>query len=57
MYLEYHSVRPLVRIGTLPPPLPQASLSLPRKQRGWDTLARAGEGSGVVPIQTTGEKA
>jgi hypothetical protein len=26
-YLEYHSVCPLVRIGTPPPPLPQASVS------------------------------
>ncbi len=34
MYLEYHSVCPLVRIGTTHPLLPQASVSLPRNQRG-----------------------
>ncbi len=30
MYLEYHSVCPLVRIGTPPPPLPLASVFPPR---------------------------
>jgi hypothetical protein len=29
IYLEYHSVCTLVRIGTTPPPLPQASVPLP----------------------------
>jgi hypothetical protein len=52
--LEYHSVCPLVRIGTPPPPLPQASVS-PRNQREGHTPP-AGEGVGV-PIRTTGENA
>jgi hypothetical protein len=35
-WVQYHSVSPLVRIGTPPPPLPQASVSLPRKRvKGW----------------------
>jgi hypothetical protein len=42
IYLEYHSVCPLVRIGIPPPPLPQASPPPP---------------TGGVPILTTGEKA
>jgi hypothetical protein len=29
MYLEYHSVCPLVEIGTTPPPPPQARVTLP----------------------------
>ncbi len=51
-YLEYHSVCPLVRIGTPPPPFSQASVPPPKgvvntglRVRGWG-----------VPIRTTGEK-
>jgi hypothetical protein len=36
-YLEY-SVCPLVGIGTPPPPLPKASVSLPQNQRGWEHI-------------------
>ncbi len=35
IFLEYHSFCPLVRIGTPPLPLPQASVSFPRNHRGW----------------------
>ncbi len=39
IYLECHSVCPLVRIGTPPPPLPQARVSPPcTKGGGGDTL-------------------
>ncbi len=34
IYLQNHSVCPLVRIGTSPPPLPQASVSLPPEPKG-----------------------
>ena len=37
-YLEYNSVCPLVGIGTPPPPLPKASVSLPQNQRGWEHI-------------------
>ncbi len=44
VYLEYHSVCPLVRIGTPPPPLPQASVYPPEpKVRAYSP---AGEGVG-----------
>ncbi len=51
VYLEYHSVCPLVRMGpSLPPPppqypLPQASVSLPPEPKR-DTHSPAGEGVG-----------
>jgi len=35
-YLEYNSICLLVGIGTPPPPLPKASVSLPQNQRGWE---------------------
>ncbi len=54
IYLEYHSVCSLVRIG--PPPLPVASAPLPPEPKG-GTHSPAGEGVGAVPIRTTGEKA
>jgi hypothetical protein len=55
-YTEYHSVCPLVGIGTLPPLLSQASVPLPPEPEGggW-AHSPAGEGLGV-PILTTGEK-
>jgi hypothetical protein len=63
IYLEYHSVCPLVRIGTRPPtPLPQASVyhllvhhwCVPHPgTKGGDNRLRGGG----VPIRTTGEKA
>ncbi len=57
IYKEYHSVCPLVVIGTLPPPLPPASVPLsPEPKGGGGTLA-CGWGVGGVPILTTGEKA
>jgi hypothetical protein len=54
IYAEYHSVCPLVSIGTLPPPLPPASVPLPPEEWG-GTLACV-LGVGGVPIPTTGEK-
>jgi hypothetical protein len=55
-YLEYHSVCPVVGIGTPPPPLPQASVHpLPPEPKGGNALAY-GRGGGVVPIRTGGEK-
>ncbi len=53
--LEYHSVCPLVRIGTLPPPLPQASVSPPRT-KGGRTHLPAGEGVGEPEFRRLGEK-
>jgi hypothetical protein len=47
VYLEYHSVCPLVRIGTPPPPLPQASVSSPEPKGEEGTHSPAGEGVGV----------
>ncbi len=47
IYLEYHNVCPLVRIGTPPPPpLPQASVSLPQNQRGGEDTLACGWGGG-----------
>jgi hypothetical protein len=45
IYIEYHSVCPLVGIGTLPPPLSPASVPLPPKQGG-GAHSPAGEGVG-----------
>jgi hypothetical protein len=45
IYTEYHSVCPLVGIGTLPPPLSPASVPLPRYHEG-GTYSPAGEGLG-----------
>jgi hypothetical protein len=56
IYKEYHSVCPLVGIGTLPTPLSPASVPLP-PEPGEGGLTPAGEGVGGVPIPTTGEKA
>ncbi len=61
MYLEYHSICPLVRIGILPTPflqtsVPPAPFPQGTKGGGGTTLAR-GWGVGEVPIRTTGEKA
>jgi hypothetical protein len=39
IYKEYHSVCPLVGIGTLPTPLSPASVPLPQNRRGGGTLA------------------
>jgi hypothetical protein len=44
IYKEYHSVRPLVGIGTLPPPLSPASVTLPPELEG--AHSPAGEGLG-----------
>jgi hypothetical protein len=51
-YKEYHSVCPLVGIGTLPTPPSPASVPLPTNPGGGGTLA-SGLGVGGVPIQTT----
>ncbi len=56
IYLEYHSVYSLVRIGTPPPsPAPQATVSLPGTKGG--THSPVGAGFEGVPIRMTGEKA
>jgi hypothetical protein len=43
---EYHSVCPLVRIGTLPTPLSPASVPLPHEPGGGGAQSPAGEGLG-----------
>ncbi len=45
-YIEYHSVCPLVGIGTLPPPLSPASLPLPPEPGRGGAHSPAGEGLG-----------
>ncbi len=54
IYLEYHSVCPLVRTG-IPHPLFPQRVCPPWNQGG--KHSPAGEGVGEVPIRTTGEKA
>jgi hypothetical protein len=54
VYLEYQSVCPLVRVGTLHP-LSYKRVCPPQNQKG-GTHSPADEGVGV-PIRTTGEKA
>ncbi len=49
IYKEYHSVCPLVGIGTLPTPPPRTG--------GEGAHSPAGEGLGEPQIRTTGEKA
>jgi hypothetical protein len=57
IYIEYHSVCPLVGIGTLPPPLSPANVPLPPPNQRVGTLACGwGVGLGGVPTPTTGEK-
>ncbi len=58
IYKKYHSVCPIVGIGTLPPPLSPASVPLPpgTKGGGHTRLGERVGGVGGVPIQTTGEK-
>ncbi len=48
IYLEFHSVCPLVGIGTDPPPLPPASVCVPPplNQRGGGARSPAGKGVG-----------
>ncbi len=55
IFTEYHSVCPLVGIGTLPPPLSPASVPLHPEPKGGSILA-CGWGVGGVSIPTTGEK-
>jgi hypothetical protein len=57
VYLEYHSVRPLVWIGTPPPPIQSPASECVPWTNGRGTHSPAGEGVGGVPIRTTGEKA
>jgi hypothetical protein len=53
--VEYHSVCPLVGIGTLPPPLSPASVPLPPEpKRG--SHSSAGEGLGESHFRRLGEK-
>ncbi len=46
IYLKYHSDCPLVRIGTTPPPLPQAVCVPPRNKRGAHSPASKEVGGG-----------
>ncbi len=46
IYKEYHSVCPLVGIGTPPPPLPLTSVSLPLESKGGGAHFPACEGWG-----------
>jgi hypothetical protein len=46
LFTEYHSVCPLVGIGTLPPPLSPASVPLPPEPKGGGGTLPAGEGLG-----------
>ncbi len=55
LYKEYHSVCPLVGIGTLPPPLSPASVPLPPEPGGRGTLA-CGRRVGEVPIRRLEKK-
>jgi hypothetical protein len=55
IYLEYHSICPIVRIGT-PTPSP-ASQCVPPRIHGGRGHTPAGEEVWGVPIRTTGEKA
>ncbi len=57
IYLEYHSVCPLVRIGT-PTPSPPSECAPPPGTKGRErNCLRGREWGGGVPITTTGEKA
>ncbi len=57
IYLEYHSVCPLVRIGTPPFLLsPQASLSRPQEPKGGGTHSPAGEWEGGPILDDWREK-
>ncbi len=53
---EYHSVCPLVRIGTIPPPLSPASVPLPPVSKGGGAHSRAGEGLGEFQFKRLEKK-
>ncbi len=55
-YPEYHSVYLIVRNGTPPAPLPQASVSPPGTKGGRNSLRLRGGCLGGVLIRTTAEK-
>ncbi len=55
--MEYHSVCPLVGIGTIPTPLSPAIVPLPPERGGAHSPAGEGLGSPNSAIPTTGEKA
>jgi hypothetical protein len=55
IYKEYHSVCPLVGIGTLPPPLSPASMPLPPEPKG-GAHSPAGKGLGESQFRRLGEK-
>ncbi len=58
IYLEYHSVCPLVRVGTPHPLSRKRVCSLPPEPGGGHTRLRVRWlGGGMVPIRTIGEKA
>jgi hypothetical protein len=57
IYLEYHTVCPLVGLGTSPPPF-RKRVRPPRNRRGEGaSRLRLRRGCGGVPKPTTGEKA
>ncbi len=57
MYKEYHSVCPLVGIGTLPTPLSPASVSLPPEPGGGGAQSPAGQGLEEVQFRLLAKKA
>ena len=57
VYVEYHSVCPLVGIGTLPPPLSSECALPPGTGEGAHSPAGLVLGDSGVPIPTPGEKA
>ncbi len=59
LYTEYHSVCPLVGIGTPPTPLPQASVPLHLNERLWGgggAHTPAGEGLGEAQYRRREKK-
>ena len=56
IFTEYHSVCPLVGIGTLPPPLSLASVPLPPGPKGERAHSPAGEGLGEFQFRRLEKK-
>jgi hypothetical protein len=56
IFIEYHSVCPLVGIGTLSPPLSPASVPLPPEPKGGGAHSPAGEELGESQFRRLEEK-